>query len=77
MPTRRTPLPVLPDRSAAAATTVQHGARGSTTVVSGSIANPWGRFAKIELSRDKVPDETTILRFRRPLEAHDLTRAIV
>lgn len=34
------------------------------------------RFAKIELSEDKVPDETTILRFRRLLETHDLTRAI-
>ena len=34
------------------------------------------RFAKVELSEDKVPDETTILRFRRLLETHDLTRAI-
>jgi transposase, IS5 family len=34
------------------------------------------RFARIELSEDKVPDETTILRFRRLLETHDLTRAI-
>lgn len=34
------------------------------------------RFARVELSEDKVPDETTILRFRRLLETHDLTRAI-
>jgi hypothetical protein len=34
------------------------------------------RFAKIELSEDKVPDETTILGFLRLLETHGLTRAI-
>jgi IS5 family transposase len=34
------------------------------------------RFARIELSEDGVPDETTILRFRRLLETHDLARAI-
>ena len=34
------------------------------------------RFAKIELSEDVVPDETTILRFRHILEKHGLTAAI-
>jgi transposase, IS5 family len=34
------------------------------------------RFVRIELSEDRVPDETTILRFRHLLERHDLTRAI-
>lgn len=34
------------------------------------------RFAKVELSFDKVPDETTILRFRHLLEKHRLTQAI-
>ena len=34
------------------------------------------RFVRIELSEDKVPDETTILRFRHLLEKHDLTRAM-
>src|SRR5262249_22751015 len=34
------------------------------------------RFARIELSRDVVPDETTILRFRHLLEQHGLTAAI-
>jgi len=34
------------------------------------------RFVGVELSEDKVPDETTILRFRHLLEKHDLTRAI-
>jgi transposase, IS5 family len=34
------------------------------------------RFARIELGEDKVPDETTILRFRHLLEKHDLTKAI-
>jgi IS5 family transposase len=28
------------------------------------------RFAKVELSEDKIPDETTILRFRHLLEQH-------
>jgi IS5 family transposase len=34
------------------------------------------RFARIELSEDKVPDETTILNFRHLLEEHELTKAI-
>lgn len=34
------------------------------------------RFARIELGEDKIPDETTILRFRHLLEEHDLTKAI-
>jgi transposase, IS5 family len=34
------------------------------------------RFAGIELSDDRVPDETTILRFRHLLERHELTEAI-
>lgn len=34
------------------------------------------RFARIELSIDKVPDESTILHFRHLLEEHDLTRAM-
>src|SRR6185369_437616 len=34
------------------------------------------RFARVELSEDKVPDETTILRFRHLLEQHELTKAI-
>ena len=34
------------------------------------------RFAGIELSDDKIPDETTILRFRHLLEKHGLTEAI-
>lgn len=34
------------------------------------------RFARVELGEDKVPDESTILRFRHLLEEHDLTRAI-
>lgn len=34
------------------------------------------RFAGIELAEDAVPDETTILRFRRLLEKHHLTEAI-
>lgn len=33
-------------------------------------------FAGLELGRDAVPDETTILNFRHLLEAHDLTKAI-
>jgi IS5 family transposase len=31
------------------------------------------RFARIELSEDTVPDESTILRFRHLLEQHQLT----
>lgn len=31
------------------------------------------RFARIELSEDRVPDETTILNFRHLLERHELT----
>ncbi len=34
------------------------------------------RFAGVELGEDRVPDETTILRFRHLLEKHDLTEAI-
>lgn len=34
------------------------------------------RFARVELGDDKVPDESTILRFRHRLEAHGLTEAI-
>jgi IS5 family transposase len=34
------------------------------------------RFAKVELSEDKIPDETTILRFRHLLEDHNLTEGI-
>lgn len=34
------------------------------------------RFAKIELSEDKVPDETSILNFRHLLEEHELTKAM-
>jgi IS5 family transposase len=34
------------------------------------------RFAGVELSEDAVPDETTILRFRRLLEEHQLTEQV-
>jgi IS5 family transposase len=34
------------------------------------------RFAGIELGEDKVPDESSILRFRHLLEEHELTKAI-
>lgn len=34
------------------------------------------RFAGIELAEDKIPDETTILRFRHLLEGHKLTEQI-
>lgn len=34
------------------------------------------RFVGIELGEDKVPDESSILRFRHLLEQHDLTKAI-
>jgi transposase, IS5 family len=34
------------------------------------------RFARVELGEDTVPDESTILRFRHLLEAHQLTAAI-
>jgi IS5 family transposase len=34
------------------------------------------RFARVELGDDKVPDESTILRFRHLLEKHRLTEAI-
>jgi len=33
-------------------------------------------FAGLELGRDAIPDETTILNFRRLLERHDLTKAL-
>lgn len=39
-------------------------------------SEPMRRFAKIELSEDKVPDETTILNFRHLLEEHELTKAM-
>jgi transposase, IS5 family len=35
-----------------------------------------GRFARVELGDDVVPDETTILCFRHLLEEHHLTAAI-
>jgi IS5 family transposase len=34
------------------------------------------RFVGVELGEDRVPDESTILRFRHLLEKHDLTEAI-
>lgn len=34
------------------------------------------RFVGVELGEDKIPDETTILRFRRLLEDHGLTEAV-
>ncbi len=34
------------------------------------------RFARVELGEDTVPDESTILRFRHLLEAHELTAAM-
>jgi IS5 family transposase len=34
------------------------------------------RFARIELSEDKIPDETSILNFRHLLEEQELTRAM-
>jgi transposase, IS5 family len=34
------------------------------------------RFVGIELGEDKVPDESSILRFRHLLEEHDLTKTI-
>jgi transposase, IS5 family len=34
------------------------------------------RFAGVELADDVVPDETTILRFRHPLEKHGLTKGM-
>jgi len=34
------------------------------------------RFARIELSEDKVPDESSILNFRHLLEEHELTKAM-
>jgi IS5 family transposase len=34
------------------------------------------RFARVELGDDKIPDETTILRFRHLLEEHGLTEGI-
>lgn len=35
------------------------------------------RFAGVELSEDAIPDETTILHFRRLLEQHDLTAQLM
>lgn len=37
---------------------------------------PMRRFVGVTLGEDKVPDESTILRFRHLLEAHDLTKAM-
>ncbi len=34
------------------------------------------QFVGVDLGADEVPDATTLLKFRRLLEAHDLTRAI-
>ena len=34
------------------------------------------RFAKVELAEDRIPDESTILRFRHLLEKHRLTEGI-
>jgi hypothetical protein len=34
------------------------------------------RFVGIEIGEDRVPDESSILRFRHLLEEHGLTRAI-
>ena len=34
------------------------------------------RFARVELSEDKIPDETSILNFRHLLEEHELTKAM-
>ncbi len=34
------------------------------------------RFARIELSEDRIPDETSILNFRHLLEEHELTKAM-
>ena len=34
------------------------------------------RFARVELGEDRIPDESTILRFRHLLEKHHLTEAI-
>ena len=33
-------------------------------------------FCGLELGRDAIPDETTILNFRHLLERHDLTKAV-
>ena len=35
-----------------------------------------GAFAGLELGRDAIPDETTILNFRHLLERHDLTKVV-
>ena len=35
------------------------------------------RFAGLELAEDPIPDETTILKFRRLLEKHQLTAAMM
>ena len=37
---------------------------------------PTRAFAGLELGRDAIPDETTILNFRHLLERHDLTKAV-
>lgn len=34
------------------------------------------RFVRLELSEDKIPDETSILNFRHMLEEHELTKAM-
>ena len=33
-------------------------------------------FCNLELGRDPIPDETTILNFRHLLEAHELTKTV-
>jgi len=35
-----------------------------------------GQFVGIDLGRERVPDETTILNFRHMLERHDLTQVL-
>ena len=37
---------------------------------------PQGAFCDLELGRDSIPDETTILNFRHLLEAHELTKTV-
>ena len=37
---------------------------------------PEGAFCDLELGRDSIPDETTILNFRHLLEAHELTKTV-
>lgn len=37
----------------------------------------WTAFARLDLFDESMPDETTILKFRRLLEKHQLTAAIM